>query len=33
VRKLRHPVRARQLASFLDGVTVPEEPEDGSGLN
>jgi len=28
VRKLRHPVRARQLASFLDGVTVPE---DGDG--
>ncbi len=28
VRKLRHPVRARQLASFLDGVTVPEETEN-----
>ncbi len=27
VRKLRHPVRARQLASFLDGVTVPETEE------
>jgi len=27
VRKLRHPVRARQLASFLDGVTIPEEGE------
>ena len=25
VRKLRHPVRARQLASFLDGVQLPEE--------
>jgi RNA polymerase primary sigma factor len=25
VRKLRHPVRARQLASFLDGVAVPED--------
>ncbi|MFN0241465.1 MAG: RNA polymerase sigma factor RpoD [Planctomycetota bacterium] len=27
VRKLRHPVRARQLASFLDGVTVPDDAE------
>jgi RNA polymerase primary sigma factor len=27
VRKLRHPVRARQLASFLDGVQVPDDPE------
>jgi RNA polymerase primary sigma factor len=27
VRKLRHPVRARQLASFLDGVTIPDENE------
>jgi len=27
VRKLRHPVRARQLASFLDGVTTPDENE------
>jgi RNA polymerase primary sigma factor len=27
VRKLRHPVRARQLASFLDGVQVLEDPE------
>jgi RNA polymerase primary sigma factor len=27
VRKLRHPVRARQLASFLDGVVVPDEAE------
>ena len=25
VRKLRHPVRARQLASFLEGVNLPEE--------
>ena len=25
VRKLRHPVRARQLASFLDGVVVPDD--------
>ncbi len=25
VRKLRHPVRARQLASFLDGVEVEED--------
>ncbi|MDA1266211.1 MAG: RNA polymerase sigma factor RpoD [Planctomycetota bacterium] len=25
VRKLRHPVRARQLASFLEGVQLPEE--------
>ncbi len=28
VRKLRHPVRARQLASFLDGVVVPDDDED-----
>jgi len=28
VRKLRHPVRARQLASFLDGVTLPDESAD-----
>jgi RNA polymerase primary sigma factor len=27
VRKLRHPVRARQLASFLDSVTIPDENE------
>ena len=27
VRKLRHPVRARQLASFLDGVTVPDDAD------
>ncbi len=27
VRKLRHPVRARQLASFLDGVIVPDEAD------
>ncbi len=27
VRKLRHPVRARQLASFLDGVTVPDDSD------
>ncbi len=27
VRKLRHPVRARQLASFLDGASVPEDLE------
>ena len=27
VRKLRHPVRARQLASFLDGVQVPDDGE------
>ncbi|MBK7643778.1 MAG: RNA polymerase sigma factor RpoD [Planctomycetes bacterium] len=25
VRKLRHPVRARQLAGFLDGVKIPDE--------
>ncbi len=25
VRKLRHPIRARQLASFIDGVVVPDE--------
>jgi RNA polymerase primary sigma factor len=28
VRKLRHPVRARQLASFLDGQTPEGEEED-----
>ncbi|TDJ71450.1 MAG: RNA polymerase sigma factor RpoD [Planctomycetota bacterium] len=27
VRKLRHPVRARQLASFLDGISMPEDGE------
>jgi len=27
VRKLRHPVRARQLASFLDGAILPDESE------
>jgi RNA polymerase primary sigma factor len=27
VRKLRHPVRARQLASFLDGVILPEDSD------
>jgi RNA polymerase primary sigma factor len=27
VRKLRHPVRARQLASFLDGVVVPDDTD------
>jgi len=32
VRKLRHPVRARQLASFLDGVTIPDENESISPL-
>jgi RNA polymerase primary sigma factor len=32
VRKLRHPVRARQLASFLDGVVVPEEDDATIGL-
>jgi RNA polymerase primary sigma factor len=31
VRKLRHPVRARQLASFLDGVSIPEDAEAGLG--
>jgi len=30
VRKLRHPVRARQLASFLDGVVIDEEAFDAS---
>jgi RNA polymerase primary sigma factor len=28
VRKLRHPVRARQLASFLDGAQIPDDPSD-----
>jgi len=32
VRKLRHPVRARQLASFLDGVVVPDEGDSPVGL-
>ncbi len=32
VRKLRHPVRARQLASFLDGVVVPDEGDAPIGL-
>ena len=32
VRKLRHPVRARQLASFLDGVVVPDEDDTPVGL-
>jgi RNA polymerase primary sigma factor len=27
VRKLRHPVRARQLASFLDGVALPDDTD------
>jgi RNA polymerase primary sigma factor len=31
VRKLRHPVRARQLASFLDGVTIPDDAEATAG--
>ncbi len=34
VRKLRHPVRARQLASFLDGVRIDESAlESGIGPN
>ena len=28
VRKLRHPVRARQLASFLEGVQLPEDADE-----
>ena len=32
VRKLRHPVRARQLASFLDGVTIPDDEEGDPSL-
>ena len=32
VRKLRHPVRARQLASFLEGVSVDEEEGDPRDL-
>ena len=31
VRKLRHPVRARQLASFLDGVVVPDDDAEHGG--
>ncbi|MCE9593544.1 MAG: RNA polymerase sigma factor RpoD [Planctomycetes bacterium] len=27
VRKLRHPVRARQLASFIDGVVIPDDAD------
>src|SRR5689334_11257057 len=30
VRKLRHPVRARQLASFIDGVIIPDDDGDAS---
>jgi len=30
VRKLRHPVRARQLASFLEGVVVPDDDSEGN---
>ena len=29
VRKLRHPVRARQLASLLGGVQMPQDAECG----
>ena len=32
VRKLRHPVRARQLASFLDGVILLDEEGDPKDL-
>ncbi len=32
VRKLRHPVRARQLASFLDGVHISDEEGDPRDL-
>ncbi|MEZ6018676.1 MAG: sigma-70 family RNA polymerase sigma factor [Planctomycetota bacterium] len=32
VRKLRHPVRARQLASFLDGVQISDEEGDPRDL-
>jgi RNA polymerase primary sigma factor len=32
VRKLRHPVRARQLSSFLDGQQVEESEEDMDDL-
>ena len=32
VRKLRHPVRARQLASFLEGVSVEDEEGDPRDL-
>ncbi|MFT7678028.1 MAG: RNA polymerase primary sigma factor [Planctomycetota bacterium] len=32
VRKLRHPVRARQLASFLDGIQLPDEEGDPRDL-
>jgi RNA polymerase primary sigma factor len=30
VRKLRHPVRARQLASFLDGIQVPDDADENA---
>jgi len=33
VRKLRHPVRARQLAGFLDGVKVPDDADLLLGLD
>ncbi|HKX46027.1 MAG TPA: RNA polymerase sigma factor RpoD [Planctomycetota bacterium] len=29
VRKLRHPVRARQLSSFLDGIVIDDKDEEG----
>ena len=32
VRKLRHPVRARQLASFLDGIQVPDDADESAFL-
>jgi len=32
VRKLRHPVRARQLASFLDGVMILPEEENADSF-
>ncbi|MCP5024004.1 MAG: RNA polymerase sigma factor RpoD [bacterium] len=32
VRKLRHPVRARQLASFLDGIQILDEEGDPRDL-
>ena len=33
VRKLRHPVRARQLSSFLDGIVIEDDKDGNESLN
>ncbi len=33
VRKLRHPVRARQLSSFLDGIVIEDDKDGNEPLN